>query len=407
MQCLGRPFQLGMLYDCREDRIVPGITLWDSALLNAALSEKSQPSSQFEVIAEETTNDKLFALNISANLSLSFMSGLVNVSGAAEYLNDQKSSKNQSRVTLRYSCTSRFKQLTMEQLAVDKIQHPEIFEKGMATHVVTGVLYGGEAFFVFDREVSKEENYRDVRGNMEVLIKAIPGITEIKGGASLQMKDQNKIESEKFQCKFYGDIILHENPSTFSDAVRVYKNLPQQFGMSGMNTVPKKVWLYPLNKLDSKAAKMVREISTSLLTQTQQCMAFLQNVEMQTNDLSKSEVFDYFTGFRSQISQFQERVAEFKLGFTKQLSTLLPLVRGGGSEERELANILTHMQKSPFSRESITAWLDGKEGDVRALSQYLTIIKKTKGNLNIEYKNRLYACICGEFIHVVAQLPAQ
>lgn len=33
---LGRPFQLGMLYDCRKDAIVPGTTLYNqlSVLLN-------------------------------------------------------------------------------------------------------------------------------------------------------------------------------------------------------------------------------------------------------------------------------------------------------------------------------------------------------------------------------------
>lgn len=36
---LGRPFQLGMLYDCRKDAIVPGITLYNqlSVLLNIGL----------------------------------------------------------------------------------------------------------------------------------------------------------------------------------------------------------------------------------------------------------------------------------------------------------------------------------------------------------------------------------
>ena len=78
----------------------------------------------------------------------------------------------QSRVTLQYACTSTFEQLTMEQLAVDKIKHHDIFEKGEATHVVTGILYGGEAFFVFNRDVGKEENYRDVHANMEMLVRA-------------------------------------------------------------------------------------------------------------------------------------------------------------------------------------------------------------------------------------------
>ena len=140
LQCLGRPFQLGMLYDCRNDQLVPGMTLWNENLLRAALSQRPQPSSNFEVIAEDTLSDKILNLGIKANLSLSIMGGLVNVSGAGKYLDDRKSSRNQARVTLKYYCTSRFEQLTMEQLAVSNIQHPDVFDKGIATHVVTGIL---------------------------------------------------------------------------------------------------------------------------------------------------------------------------------------------------------------------------------------------------------------------------
>lgn len=237
LPCLGLPFQLGMLYDCRNDKLVPGITLWDEKLLNAALCEKPQPSSTFSVTAEDSISKKMFNLGVKANLSLSVLNGLVKVSGSAEYLDDRQSSSKEARVTLKYSCTSKFAQLTMEQLATSNIQHPEIFDKGTATHVVTAVQYGAEAFFIFDRKLESDEDYRKVHGEMEVLIKAIPGITEIKGSADLALKDQDKKEVNKFQCKFYGDLILQSNPSTFSDAVKVYKELPAYFGKEGEKTV--------------------------------------------------------------------------------------------------------------------------------------------------------------------------
>ena len=180
LSCLGRPFQLGMLYDCRNDSLIPGITLWDNSVLKAALSEKSQPSSSFEVTAEDSVSSKMFHLGVEASLSLSVLSGLVEVSGSAKYLDDRKSSDSHCRVTLKYNCSSKFQQLTMEQLATSKIQHPDVFEKKIATHVVTGILFGAEAFFIFDREVASNENSRNIQGKMEVLIKAIPGINETR-----------------------------------------------------------------------------------------------------------------------------------------------------------------------------------------------------------------------------------
>ncbi len=80
--------------------------------------------------------------------------------GSADYLNDKKSSKRQSRVTLQYQTTSRFEQLTMEHLGTGNVKHCNIFQEGSATHVVTALLYGAQAFFIFDREVSSNETIK-------------------------------------------------------------------------------------------------------------------------------------------------------------------------------------------------------------------------------------------------------
>ena len=374
LQCLGRPFQLGMLYDCRNDQLVPGMTLWNENLLRAALSQRPQPSSNFEVIAEDTLSDKILNLGIKANLSLSIMGGLVNVSGAGKYLDDRKSSRNQARVTLKYYCTSRFEQLTMEQLAVSNIQHPDVFDKGIATHVVTGILYGAEAFFVFDRDLTHSDNYRNVHGKMEVLVKALPGISDIKGSANIDINHKDKQEVDRFHCTFYGDVILDENPSTFQDAVKVYKELPQLFGESGAKAVAKQVWLYPLNKLDSKAAQMVREISTSLVKQTQQFLEIFHIMQMRSNDHIKTKVYDYFPGYQYQLSQFREMISEFIVDFMKQIAAILPRIRGGGLEEEKLAELLRSVHQSPFNEGSLSKWLDAKETEIKVLSQYIDII---------------------------------
>ena len=380
LQCLGRPFQLGMLYDCRNDQLVPGMTLWNKMLLKATLIQRPQHSSDFETIAEDTLSDTISKLGIEANLSLSVMGGLVSVSGAAKYLDDQKSSRNQARVTLQYYCTSRFEQLTMEQLAVSKIQHPEVFDKGIATHVVTGILYGAEAFFVFDREVTHSENYHDIHRNMEALVKTLPGISDIKGSSDVNMKDNDKQEVDKFQCKFYGDVILEENPSTFQDAVKVYRELPQLFGEHSTKAVPKMVWLH---KLNSKAAQMVRQISTSLVTQAQQYLEILDVMQIRNNDLMKTKVHACFPGYQHQLSRFREMINEFGVDLMKQIAAILPRIRGGDSEEGELVELLKRVHQSPFNEGSLFTWLDVKEDEIKILSQYVDIMDKSPGEVEV------------------------
>ena len=375
LPCLGRPFQLGMLYDCRNDSLVPGKTLWNDKLLNDARSERHQPSSGFEIIAEDTTANKMFNLGVEGNLSLSILGGLISVSGSAKYVDDHKSSSNHARITLKYTSTSKFQQLTMEQLATKHIQYPEVFDEGIATHVVTGVLFGGDAFFIFDREVSQEENYRKVHGDMEVLIKAIPTL-QVGGGVGVDIETKNKQETEKFHCKFYGDLILNNNPSTFQDAVAIYRKLPEYICNE---TVPKKVWLYPLSNIDTKAAQMVREITIGLVTQARQITDVFHNMLMKSADLIKSDVCECFPGIKDQLSQFKEMITEYKINFMKQLSLILPKIRGGELEEQELADTIMTVHKSPFNERLLKSWLDAKEEEMKVLSMYLVIMHEAKG----------------------------
>ena len=375
LPCLGRPFQLGMLYDCRNDSLVPGKTLWNEELLKDALSETPQPSSEFEIIAEDTTTDKMSSLGVEGNLSLSILGGLISVNGSAKYVEDHKSSSNHARVTLKYASTSKFQQLTMKQLATSNIQYPEVFDEGTATHVVTGVLFGADAFFIFDREVSQEENYRKVHGDMQVSIKSIPNL-QIGGGVGVDIEMKNKQETDKFHCKFYGDLILDSNPSTFQDAVAIYKKLPEYFRNK---TVPKKVWLYPLSSLSNKAAQMVREIKVSLVTQAQQITDVFHNMLMKSTDLIKSDVCESFPVIKEQLSLFKEMITEYKTNFMKQLSLILPKIRGGELAEQELADIIMTVYRSPFNERSLKSWLDAKEEEIKVLSMYLDIMHEAKG----------------------------
>ena len=373
MPCLGRPFQLGMLYDCRNDRLIPGVTLWDHSTLQKALDSSPHEGLQFSFVAEDTMENKTAILRVEAGLKLSFLGGLVSVSGAAKFLDDQRSSKQQARVSLKYSKTSRFEQLTMQHLAVDKVQHPNVFENGDATHVVTAVLYGAEAFFVFDREVSRNEKHRDIHGRMAVMIKKLPSIS-IEGDGKLGMNDIEKSEVDKFQCQFHGDIVLPENPTTFQEAVKIYKRLPQLMigDDSCPKVVPKKVWLYPLCKLDSRAAKLVREISIGLVTQTQKLFEDLEELRVRAADLQKSEVYTNFPGILKQLSQFTEMISEYKMGIAKRVSTILPQIRGGGAEETKLAEVFEQHHISVFNQHSLSSWLQGKVQEEKVLQQYLT-----------------------------------
>ncbi|EMP40750.1 Stonustoxin subunit alpha [Chelonia mydas] len=351
-----------------------GITLWDLETLQNDVDAKPQSKTDFQIIASDTTEDKASALNVTASLKASFLLGLVKVGGSAEFLSDTKTSKHQARVSLQYSTTTQFKQLTMSHIGRQNVSYPDVFDQGTATHVVTAVLYGAQAFFVFDREVSSSENIQDIQGKLQIAIKKIP-LVSIEGEGALRMDDREKAQAEKFSCKFYGDFSLENNPVTYHDAMKVYSTLPKLLGAQGEKAVPVRVWLYPLTKLDSKAAQLVREISLSLIFDIQTALEQLTELDMRCNDAVKNPITTTFPEIKRKIQQFKDLCMQHRQTFQKQLARILPSIRGGGKEEGDLVDILTNKNRSPFNTQQLNEFLDKKEREMNFINSYLSVLK--------------------------------
>ncbi|KAG9333609.1 hypothetical protein JZ751_010825 [Albula glossodonta] len=370
---LGRPFQLGMLYDCRRDMLIPGITLWDADMLEKHISVRPQPNTDFKIITSDSTEAKAHALNVEASLEASFLGGLVSVKGSAKFLNDKKTSKHQTRVTLQYRTTTRFEQLTMDHLGAGNVKHSNVFQEGSATHVVTAVLYGAQAFFVFDREVSTSENQQEIEGHLQAAIKKIPLIS-IEGEASLKMTEDEKRQADNFNCTFHGDLALENNPVTFQDALKVYCELPHLLGEKGEKAVPMRVWLYPLRKLDSAAAQLVRQISVGLVRRCQRTLDEMQDLDVQCQDLLKDQMAIQFPQIKEKLFKFRDLCSEYKLVFQKFLCKALPNIRGGGEDEQKLADVLTSKERSPFQNTLMAQFLADREREMNVVRSYLDIM---------------------------------
>ncbi|XP_055797560.1 uncharacterized protein LOC129868017 [Salvelinus fontinalis] len=377
LAALGRPFQLGMLYDCRRDVLIPGITLWDSEVLQKHINVRPQPNTDFKIISSDSTEDKSEALNVSASLEASFLCGLVSVKGSAEFLHDKKTSKRQSRVSLQYRATTRFEQLTMDHLGAGNVKHCNVFQEGSATHVVTALLYGAQAFFVFDQEVSSGENHQDIKGNLLCTIKKIP-LTSIQGEGDLKMSEEEKKKANKFNCTFHGDFALENNPVTFEDAIKVYAGMPSRLGDNGEHAVPMTVWLYPLKNLDSAATQLVRQISDSLVRRAQRILDGLDNTDVQCQDMMKEDMAIKFPEIRAKLNTFRDLCSEYKMVFQKVLCKVLPNIRGGGMEEEVLIKMLNSKERSPFQNDLMITYLDDREREMNVVSSYLDIMKEVQ-----------------------------
>ena len=365
---LGCPFSLGMLYDAHSEKSIPGKSLWDTEVLDSAKKVTEQPSSNFEVYMKNTIGEKAQSLDAEASMKLSLMGGMIEVGGAAKYFNDEQTSERQARVTLKYSSTSRIEQLTMEQIG--PIQYPKVLEDNKATHVVTGITYGTNAFFVFDRSLTETEKMKKVCSNMEDLIEGIP---------TLDMGFEDKDETDTFKCKFYGDVQPSTDPSTFEEAVKVCQELPKLIkgdNDDNENNTPKVIHLCPLSELNGNHPHVVRSISNHLISQIECILQSFSTMTMRANDLISNEICSNFGDLQRQIQKFQSLIIRFKINFTKELSAKLPKIREQGTEETDLAELIKSVQSSPFNSKDMEKYLKGKNKEIRLLGEYLEIMRK-------------------------------
>ena len=349
---VGRPFKLGMLYDCRTEKLVPGITLWDKSTLEENIISEPQTSVAFEIITNDNMENKSHALDINPNLRLSFLCDLIEVSGSAQYLKGRTSSSYQESVTLDYSCKTKYESLTMAQLAKGNFQHPEVFSSDMATHVVTGIRYGAHVFLLFRKAHSESESNRTKQLSVKALVDKIPKINT-GGGIESHLSDEESKQADTIHVKFYGDFIppVNLNPSTYQEAVDLYKTLPELLGESDKNTVPLIAYLLPLSELHSKASKLVREISDNLVDDITKELEQLHNHEIKSSDLMESPACKNFHGLKTEIGRFKDMIDKYRSEFKKVLLPFLKKVRGGVVEESELNKILKEKHESPFTSE--------------------------------------------------------
>uniref|UniRef100_A0A8C1VBD0 SNTX thioredoxin-like domain-containing protein n=1 Tax=Cyprinus carpio TaxID=7962 RepID=A0A8C1VBD0_CYPCA len=367
---LGRPFQLGMLYDCRKDELIAGIRFWNKEQLEQNICACPQINTDFTVTASDSIKDKSNLLNIEGALNLSVLGGLVQVSGAAKYLKDNKTSFIQQRLTLHYHSTCEFKELTVNQLPPENIPDDD-----NATHVVTGILYGADACFVFDRQVSSDEDKSAVKGEVKMAVEKLLGVISIDANADLNMNDTEKTAVKNFTCTFYGDFQLPSNPTTFEDAMKVFADLPKLLKDNQKLAVPLRVWLYPLHKLHSRASKLQRDISMDLMLETESVIESLYTAEMKCSDLLEDSPAVAFVAFHDKILQMKQNCCKYKLRLMKKLCSLLPNIRGDVMKETTLNDLLQEHDASPFNDNDLTEWLKERERESEIIKSVLRQLK--------------------------------
>ena len=391
LPCLGRPFRLGTAYDFCRDAIVPGLRPWSNETISRAEKQLEDPPNQksfsYELITDNGLSDKMSHIEVGANLGLSVISGLADLSGAAGYGRDHRQSRKSCLFTLKYRCTSRFVSLSTDCLI--SLENDGILDDPSVTHIATGLLYGADVYFVFDHVVQEDENFEKILGEMEMAVKSFPKLG-VGIGARVETENEQKDFKANLHCRVYGDIRFDTNPTTFNEAVDLYKRLPTYLGKNLEKTVPKKVWLHSLDKLaklngkdrtpqKTQETQIIREIHAHYVEVGMQTIQELDCVTERSDEIlvrmSNKEYSGMFQSLSKLVTKFKSNVIKYKQGFTNFLKENIPRARSKKMETVPKEYVDLHSSKFPFAIAHLNSWLDEREKELVVLEEVIQCFK--------------------------------
>ncbi|CAF1372558.1 unnamed protein product [Didymodactylos carnosus] len=81
---------------------------------------------------------------------------------------------------------------------------------------------------------------------------------------------------------------------------------------------------------------------------------------------------------KRQLSTFSSRISEFESNTKRKLLEILPKIRSGNMEEKELANLFKQVDRSPFNKQNLEVWLEKKAQEIEILTNFVSILAQEK-----------------------------
>ncbi|CAC5410244.1 unnamed protein product [Mytilus coruscus] len=184
---------------------------------------------------------------------------------------------------------------------------------GTATHMVSDILYGIDAIFIFDRNATDDEDERQIHKKLEAMVKFLP-----KTSVASNTDEGKLLDNVKFT--YHGDIPIDCEPNAFQESINIYKTLPSKIQQRGENYVPMTVWLYPLCKITNKTLTLTKPLEVTLVNQIEERLEKVQFLKMKCNDLYARPTCEYDERYRQKVCEMQTIIEQSEQKFKSQLS---------------------------------------------------------------------------------------
>ena len=374
---LGRIHPLGCLYSAHKEQFYPALNMFVGEITEEQYDETDIYATDISYSMTNSVSDKIESLDISGEVSLSLMAGMVKVAGSASYINSDRKNTNVSEMSFLYSLiTLNQNILSVKRMNIDN----DMLNDLGATHVVVGIDWGAKCNISCQYENKTNKSEVEVKGMLEGLVKKmeISLELEVKGKASFTEKDNEEHRKFNFQAKC--DISkMDKIPQTFSEAVSLAASLPEAVKtINGGKGVPVNYYLLPLDivakacKQQLKKTLVVNEIENDIIQRFSQLVDRTADAKLklstmvdgirQNSNWFTNEQLNNVIGYRNNLDILESK-------FKEKFRETLEKARNGESSNPSLGDIIDGVM-DPKNR-------NGLPSIESAYQDHFTIVKKT------------------------------
>lgn len=293
VQALGRPSFLGQLYSASETTLL-NISLFSSEAIDSATVAIPSPRTETSFKEVRSTKDRADLLDVSANVSVSLLGGTVKLKGFGKYLDRSDLSEVSNTVAgmVRVRTVHRRIDLSDELLQRSIVLDASQIQSQAATHVVTGITYGGTLLGSLTEISSKKSDFKNLSGGFSLSsFQKLAAFAGAEGSVKLSEEEKKALNTYSLEINLIADYVDNDpTPTTKEDIIKaIEKGLP---GFTSDTTpgaqigVPVDLILTPISRFEKLSIQLVaRELAEADLLRIQSLYDDIVTLFQQRNTL--------------------------------------------------------------------------------------------------------------------------
>lgn len=320
---LGEVVRLGQLYNAASNSFIPE-DLWTSQAADAHTNIVQLPRSELTFRQTSSIEDRSNLLDLSASLTVSYLG--IEASGKAAYLQRSESRKEDVNITAAIKITTQHEALDVQQLLTSPVFSSEQLARMAATHVLTGIIYGGTYLGSITQRASSDKSKTDVSGSMSVsILEQLTSVVDASGSGALQIMKDRYSKNKSISVKIVSDIKQQDTAMLPMEVIPFLESIPLATkGLAGSRGVPQTLILTPL-KLFTKFStevffqELVESELRSLITFYDNLKSLYQDRQTLGDTLDNDPRSKYFPTFIAQCTASEQ---SFERAYTASCAKL-------------------------------------------------------------------------------------